>query len=323
MIKLLSRYWIVCALIFSGYIFACRKSDQTIQTPLIDNGAIISMTKPADSARFSPGQPINVSGKVTGSQKDYSFLNYYVLNSAGHDTLARGDVLADGSIDVVLPKNPLPGQYHIYLKAVNKSPDTKTLSSAIRLIFVDGPPPVIAVGDSISLTLPADSARFTTGQQINISGQVTGSQKDYSFLNYYLLTSLGKDTLLSGNVPADGSIHAALPKNPSIGQYHIYLKAVNKGVDTKTLTSNSRLIFVGGPPPLIITGFINDDTSITVKWTMSQETNFKSYQVFVSRTDTGSVSPPFPPGKLLATIQDINQTSFKDNSVNIGYQYRY
>ena len=32
---------------------------------------------------------------------------------------------------------------------------------------------------------------------------------------------------------------------------------------------------------------------------------------------------PIPPEQLLATIQDINQTSFKDNSINIGYQYRY
>ncbi len=215
MIKLLSRYWLVCVLILSGYIFACRKTGPTIQTPLIVNG------------------------------------------------------------------------------------------------------------DSISLTLPADSTRFKTGDPINISGRVTGSQKDYSFLNYYLLTSPGNDTLLKGNVPADGNIHAALPKNPSTGQYHIFLKAVNKGVDTKTLTSNIRSIFVGGPPPLKITGFISDDVSITVKWTMSQETNFKSYQVFVSRTDTGSVSPPYPPGKLIATIQDINQTSFRDNGINIGYQYRY
>jgi hypothetical protein len=136
---LLSRYSIVCTLIISGCIFACRKTGPTNQTPLIDNGASISMTKPEDSARFTATQSIEISGKVTGSQKDYSFLNYYVLDSAGHDTLAKGNVLADGSIDAVLPENPSPGQYHIYLKAVNKSPDTKTLSSTSRLIFIGVP----------------------------------------------------------------------------------------------------------------------------------------------------------------------------------------
>jgi hypothetical protein len=317
-----SRYGIFAVVIILNTINACQRSNPS-PVPQIQNSDQISLTEPADSARFSPGQSIIINGQVTGNQLDYSFLKYYLLTSSGSDTLATGNVLVDGSIHTTLTKNPLPGQYHIFLKAVNKSPDTKTLSTSARIIYVDGPPPVILNTDSIKLTTPADSARFTPGQAIDIVGKVTGSQADYSFLNYYVLTSSANDTLASGTVKADGSIQTTVQKNLAAGQYPIFLKAVNKGTDTKTLSSSTRLIFVGAPGPLQITGFINDDTSITVKWNKSTASNFKSYQVYVSRTDTGSSTPPYALGKLIATITDINQTTAMDNSVYIGYQYRY
>jgi hypothetical protein len=322
MTRSFARYGIFAVVIILNTIYACQRSNPS-PVPQIQNSDGISLTEPADSGRFSPGQSIIINGQVTGSQQDYSFLKYYVLTSSGSDTLASGDVLVDGTIHTALAKNPLPGQYHIFLKAVNKSPDTKALSTSARVIFVDGPPPVILSSDSLSLTSPADSARFTTGQPIDVVGKVSGTQQDYSFLNYYVLTTTGNDTLAGGTVKADGSIQTTITKSLSLGQYHIFLKAVNKGTDAKTLSSKNQVIFVGAPGPLQITGFTNDDTSITVKWTRSGVSNFKSYQVYASRTDTGSTSPPYALGKLIATITDINQTTAKDNGVYIGYQYRY
>jgi hypothetical protein len=174
---------------------------------------------------------------------------------------------------------------------------------------------------SITINSPSDSSIYVSTDKIEISAQVKDSLKDYSFLDYYVIEEY-KDTLAKGIVEKDGSIHVSWTNNLLPGTHKLYITAQNQQFPQETKNSETFTIFICTLPQVQLVGFSKDDTSIIVNWSKARPEHFKAYDVYVSRTDTMKVRHPAT-GKKIARITDINQTSFKDNSINFYYKYEY
>lgn len=189
-------------------------------------------------------------------------------------------------------------------------------------IIIDGRP-FIDEGAVLQILSPSDSAYYARNAEIELSATLTGDQIDYSFLELFVVEANTGDTLQTGSVSADGSIHFSWQNALAPGEYAISVVAVNKASRNEKLTSDAIHIFICIPPPVSITGLTKDETSITISWKKAAIENFKAYEILSVRTDTAPDLPPYPPGKLIAVISDINNTSFTDKEIYFYYKYAY
>ncbi|HRE52777.1 MAG TPA: hypothetical protein PK339_15245 [Flavitalea sp.] len=184
--------------------------------------------------------------------------------------------------------------------------------------------PALDPDAKLQLKSPSDSAYFARNGEIELSASVTGSQTDYSFLELSVIETNTGDTLQRGAINADGSIHLSWQNALAPGEYELSAVAVNTADPNDTLMSDTRHIFICIPPPVSITGLTKDATSITISWEKTVAVdNFKAYEILSVRTDTASAPPPYPPGKVIAVITDINTTSFTDKTIYFYYEYGY
>ena len=185
------------------------------------------------------------------------------------------------------------------------------------------PHPVIDAAAQIKLNTPADSAYITKTGNIEVTAKVSGDQDNYSFLTAFVINADTQDTLKSGAVSAGGDISISWTNALAPGVYRITIIAINRDDHSQVLTTNAKHIFICVPPPVVISELIKDEKSITVHWKKTTIGNFAAYEVLVSRTDTAKDTPPYPPGEVIATISDINTTSFKHDDVYFYYKYDY
>ncbi|MEP7258577.1 MAG: hypothetical protein ABI687_09315, partial [Flavitalea sp.] len=183
--------------------------------------------------------------------------------------------------------------------------------------------PVIDAAAQIKWNTPSDSSYISKTGKIEVTATVSGNQDNYSFLTAYVMNADSKDTLKSGAVSASGAINIEWFNTLAPGLYRITIIAVNSEDRNQVLTTNSIHLYICVPPPVVITELIKDEKSITVHWEKSTISNFAGYEVLVSRTDTSKDLPPYPPGEVIATISDINTTSFKDDDIYFYYKYDY
>jgi hypothetical protein len=183
--------------------------------------------------------------------------------------------------------------------------------------------PQIDQGAVINLVAPTDSFYYLKSSDITVKAAISGKLTDYSFLQFSVLNADTKDTLKSGQTPANGTIEVSWSNELPPGEYKIEIVAFNPNDKNEVIRSYARLIFICIPPPLQIVAFSKDDSSISISWNKSMINDFKAYELFVTRTDTARDRPPFPEGKKIATITNINTTSFKDTGVFFYYKYEY
>jgi len=189
----------------------------------------------------------------------------------------------------------------------------------------DPPEPPFNLDGSATLSLNnfKDSVYLTKSGTLQITGMIEGDQPDYSRMEVFLLNNDTRDTLAKGKVEANGQITITYTNTYAPGRYYLQVGALNLDDQTDLRLSEVVRFYVCFPPELNITSFTKSDTSITVHWSKTGISDFKQYEVYVIRTDTVGGRSPKTPGKLIATIENVNTTSFEDTLVYCYYKYTY
>lgn len=181
-------------------------------------------------------------------------------------------------------------------------------------------PPVVDQGAKFILQLPLNNTAINSTQEIEVVAYMeNGKVDDYSHLDYYLIKSW-TDTLAKGKLNERGQMNIKVGKLPK-GAFDIFVIAIDSRYPEKVFKTEIRTIYVCEQQKPVIS-FEKDDVSITVKWTRAMPASFKSYEIYVTRTDTMK-HRQYERGKKLATITNIDELSFKDASVNYYYKYAY
>ena len=174
----------------------------------------------------------------------------------------------------------------------------------------------------ITITNAKNKSFYPLSSGISFDAKISGSAKDYSFLKGYIIDTVSKITLATAEVNQNGSMHFDFsPKLPDM--YKLQVVAANT-LDTSEVLDGPVLdIYAGEPPPPDTILLSPDEKSITLTWSKSVIPNFTAYELYVTRTDTSISLSDSLPGKLIATISDINDTSFVHHDVYFFYHYRY
>jgi hypothetical protein len=188
----------------------------------------------------------------------------------------------------------------------------------------DEAPPRLDVDAEIQFVGPDDGSNYATAATIEANAKIEGELEDYSFMKYYVLNASTGDTLTSGQVETDGDIHASWQNALPAGTHYIRIIAINHLLTpNEVLETTHRTILICVLPAVQITTITKNDTAVTVNWSKSVPNNFKAYELFVTRSDTARDRPPFPLGKTIAYITDINQTSFTYSDIFFYYKYNF
>lgn len=184
--------------------------------------------------------------------------------------------------------------------------------------------PRLDQGAQIEFISPVDFSNFNSSDVLEFKAKISGSLENYSFMQFYVLRIDTDDTLTQGQVVQNGDILASWPNSLPAGKHLIRIVAINHHVSpVEVIESTHHNIFICTLPAIQVTTLSKNDTSITINWSKSVPANFKAYELFVTRTDTAADRAPFPIGKSIAYITDINQTSFTYSDIFFYYKYQF
>ena len=232
----------------------------------------------------------------------------------------------------------LPCEIHLFLTSLQFNPKLVKRNCYICLILAlvftaacrkkelpltaEPGPPALGSNESITISNAGNKSFYPLSTGISFDARIEGNAKDYSFLKGYIVDTIAKRTVATADVHTDGTMHFAFsPNEPDMYRLQVMAQST---LDTSEVIDGPVLDIYAGEPPAPDTVLLTpNDTSITVTWSKSSIPNFSAYKVFVSRTDTTLMLSDSLPGKLIATITDINDTSLVDNNTYFFYHYRY
>ncbi|MDF2192452.1 hypothetical protein [Paraflavitalea sp. CAU 1676] len=200
-----------------------------------------------------------------------------------------------------------------------------TFRWAVLLLFVggckkDGEAPIVDQAATFILHHPFNNTNVKSGVEVLVDAYMKdGKVDDYSHLDYYVINNQ-TDTIARGKLDKKGLMitHAAnLPK----GRNDIHAVAIDSRYPDKIYKTETAAVYVCDQPAVTVS-YEKDRNSITVKWTKAMVGSFKSYDVYVTRTDTMNYST-YVRGKKLASITDVDQTTYRDATVDFYYEYAY
>lgn len=184
----------------------------------------------------------------------------------------------------------------------------------------NGDAPVLDPAASFILHHPINNTTVKSGVAIDVDAYMKdGKVDDYSHLDYYVINSPA-DTVARGKLDKQGRM-ITTASGLHAGRNDIYAIAMDSRYPDKLYKSGISVVYVCDQPA-VTASFEKDRNSITVKWTKADAASFKSYDLYVSRTDTMTTGVSGR-GKKIASIIDIDQTSYKDNAIDYFYGYVY
>lgn len=184
----------------------------------------------------------------------------------------------------------------------------------------NGDAPVLDQAARFVLHHPINNTSVKSGVTIDVDGYMKdGKVDDYSHLDYYVISNQ-TDTVARGKLDKLGRM-ITTASNLHKGRNDIYAIAVDSRYPDKLYKTETSVVYVCDQPALTAS-YEKDRNSITVKWTKADAGSFKSYDLYVSRTDTMTTGVPGR-GKKIASITDIDQTTYRDNTIDYFYGYVY
>ena len=185
-------------------------------------------------------------------------------------------------------------------------------------------PPVLQ-NATITILGPADSSYFPKSAAVTISAKLIADGDDHSYLRAYVRDEahLSGHVVAQTNVTKGGDILGTLPSNLRVGTHRFQVIVVNPNDSQQMAGSVLFSLYIGTPPPVMITSLEKDDVSNTVHWSRTNIANFKSYEIYAIRTDEIPDRGPVPEGTLIGTVTNQDSLSFRHTDIMFFYKYSY
>jgi hypothetical protein len=209
--------------------------------------ASLTISTPSAINNWIAGSSYSINWSSTGNVGAYARLTLYDTSSHAITTISDSIAIFVGSYLWIIPSNVPAGKYRIRMSSKS---DTSIIGFSS---------PFTIVGNTLSITKPADTSSWTTGSTYYIYWSSTGNPGTYISLGLYDSASQPVTTISSSYSRSGGSYPWSIPATLPGGKYRIRISSTS---DTSVNSLSSRFTIVEMPKTLSFT-----TPSISTSWT--------------------------------------------------------